>query len=178
MSDREAILAALPPGRGTRAPNPEAPIQPVKGDILAAFKAKARALNVRVASLKDLKELLDRTWVVDYDAWPLVESLEPQRTEDVWSAQVGVTRADLGVAETGSLLIGPAEGRRRLASLAPPLHVALLRPEDVVPSLEDAFVRLPAGNAALITGPSRTADIEGTLVPGIHGPGELWVVIL
>jgi L-lactate dehydrogenase complex protein LldG len=101
---------------------------------------------------------------------------------------MGVTGADYAVAETGSVVVIPRAGLSRLVSLVPPIHVALVRPQDVVESLDDVFLlrRLEymrtGGDMGsylnFITGPSRTADIEQTLVVGVHGPREVHMVLL
>jgi L-lactate dehydrogenase complex protein LldG len=103
-------------------------------------------------------------------------------------AGIGITGADYAVAETGSVVLMPRKGLSRLASVVPPVHVALVRPEDLVESLDDVFLlrRLDyhqnGGDMGsylnFITGPSRTADIEQTLVIGVHGPREVHMVLL
>ena len=103
-------------------------------------------------------------------------------------AGMGITGADYAIAETGSVVVLPRRGLSRLVSLLPPIHVAIVRPEDVIESLEDLFtLRRDAfysegaeagGYLNIITGPSRTADIEQTLVIGVHGPVEAHMVIL
>ncbi len=103
-------------------------------------------------------------------------------------AGMGITGVDYAIAETGSAVVLPRPGLSRLVSLLPPIHVAIVRPEDVVDSLEDIFAlrRLAyhRGDGDMgsymnfITGPSRTADIEQTLVIGVHGPAEAHMVIL
>ena len=108
--------------------------------------------------------------------------------EAVARAGIGITGVDYAIAETGSVVLLPRPGLSRLVSLAPPVHVALVRPRDVLESLEDYFAlqRLAyhRGQGAMeryvnfITGPSRTADIEQTLVIGVHGPREAHLVIL
>ena len=102
-------------------------------------------------------------------------------------AGMGITGADYAIAETGSVVVLPRKGVSRLVSLLPPIHVALVRPQDVVESLEDIFIlrRLAYYDGGdmgsymnFITGPSRTADIEQTLVIGVHGPKEAHLVLL
>lgn len=103
-------------------------------------------------------------------------------------AVIGVTAVDYAVADTGTLVLMAGRGRARAASLLPPIHVALVKPEQVVPGLENLFASLTARedfssqhvNSAVtfITGPSRTADIELTLVVGVHGPQQLHVILL
>jgi len=97
------------------------------------------------------------------------------------SIKAGVTGALAGVAETGSLVIPGGAGRPLTASLVPEIHLAVLRANDIVWNLETA-IPLPdvtdAPATVLVSGPSRTADIEMTLTIGVHGPGELHVFIL
>ena len=108
--------------------------------------------------------------------------------EEIRQSEIGITGADYAVAETGSLIILPRRGLSRLVSLVPPVHIALVRPEDVLESLDDLFLlrRLEYHQRGgemgsylnFITGPSRTADIEMTIVEGVHGPKEVHMVIL
>ena len=110
------------------------------------------------------------------------------RRQAMIDADIGITGADYAVAETGSVVVLPRKGLSRLVSLAPPLHLALVRPQEVVETLDDVFLlrRLDyyrnGGDMGsylnFITGPSRTADIEQTLVVGVHGPKEVHMIIL
>ena len=103
-------------------------------------------------------------------------------------ADLGVTGVDYAIAETGSVVILPRRGVSRVTSLLPPVHVALVKPSQTLESLDDlyllrrvAYLRdgVDAGSYMnFITGPSRTADIEMTLVVGAHGPREVHMVIL
>jgi L-lactate utilization protein LutC len=97
------------------------------------------------------------------------------------SIRVGVTGAFAGIADTGSLILVGGESRSLSASLLPDIHIALLRAADIVPTLSDAIGRQEirsAPAAVIITGPSRTADIEMTLSIGVHGPKELHVFLI
>lgn len=87
---------------------------------------------------------------------------------------VGVTKARVGLADTGSILEADEE---LLGSLLPEIHIAVLKSEDILPSLPDAMPLIQNKNAVFITGPSRTADIEMTLTIGVHGPKELHVFV-
>lgn len=95
----------------------------------------------------------------------------------------GITTARSGVAETGSLILWPTHNEPRSLSLVPPVHIAILHASDIVETLYDAVssedwaVGMPA-NALLISGPSRTSDIQRTLAYGAHGPKELIVVLI
>ena len=94
----------------------------------------------------------------------------------------GVTDVYAAVAETGSLVIVPTPGHGRALSLVPPIHVAIVEPANIVPDLIDLLEKISAGprvpNITIITGPSKTADIEGALVTGVHGPGVVRVFLV
>jgi L-lactate dehydrogenase complex protein LldG len=97
---------------------------------------------------------------------------------------LGLTGADAGLAESGSLVLTSGPGRGRLASLVVPVHIAVLRRDRLLFSISDLFRRrpdlaaMPGSNLVCITGPSRTADIEMTLSRGVHGPREIHVILL
>jgi L-lactate dehydrogenase complex protein LldG len=104
-------------------------------------------------------------------------------------ADLGVTGVDLAVAETGSLVLRSGGGRPRSTSLLPPYHVAVFDREALVESLAQVGVFLEAwhegepeasrgGMINVITGPSRTADIELTLTRGVHGPKEVHAIFV
>ncbi|MBS1253542.1 MAG: hypothetical protein MAG451_02591 [Anaerolineales bacterium] len=101
-------------------------------------------------------------------------------------ADVGVTGADFAVADTGTLALLARSGSPRTASLLPPVHVAVIHADQFVANLPALIDRLRGGAwrdglpsaMTLITGPSRTGDIEQTLSVGVHGPGEVYVVVL
>ncbi len=95
--------------------------------------------------------------------------------------RAGVTGALLGIAESGSLVLVGGEGRPLTASLLPDLHIAILRASDLVRTLPEALRRpevVAAPAAVIITGPSRTADIEMALTIGVHGPKEVHVFLI
>lgn len=85
----------------------------------------------------------------------------------------GITRATGGIAETGTIILDDRQTTSRLGALAPWVHVAVMTREqlhDDVPSAVAAFDNDPS--IVFVTGPSKTADIEGILIKGVHGPGE------
>lgn len=101
-----------------------------------------------------------------------------------FDVDAGLTGCAWALAETGSLVLTSSPATGRLISLAPLVHVALVRRDQIVPDLIDLFgpdalggQALPAGTA-IITGPSKTADIELKLVTGVHGPGFVHAIIL
>jgi len=92
--------------------------------------------------------------------------------------RVGVTKAICGLADTGSILETDGEGSPLHASLLSEIHIAVLHTSDIQPSLEDAIqLTGKTKSAVFITGPSATGDIEGVLTIGVHGPGELIVML-
>jgi len=115
---------------------------------------------------------------------------ERQRLRDIIAhADVGITGAELAIAETGTLMLRSAAGQPRSTSLLPACHVALFDRGALVETLEQVGIVLEAwhegaapGDAGavinFITGPSRTADIELTLTRGVHGPKEVHAIFV
>jgi L-lactate dehydrogenase complex protein LldG len=99
------------------------------------------------------------------------------------TAAVGITGADYCLADTGTLVMLSSREEARLISLLPPIHVAVVGSERILSGLDELLASVPqpaeqSSSMVLITGPSRTADIEQILVRGVHGPGEIHVVIV
>jgi L-lactate dehydrogenase complex protein LldG len=99
------------------------------------------------------------------------------------SADIGITSADYALAETGTLVMLSSRQEPRLVSLLPPVHVAIVPRSRILANLDELLTLLPkpaeqSSSMVLITGPSRTADIEQILVRGVHGPGEIYAVIV
>jgi L-lactate dehydrogenase complex protein LldG len=97
---------------------------------------------------------------------------------------LGITGALAGLADTGSIVVASGPGQARSCSLLPPVHLALLRVSNLYPDLPTWMAQQGAGllpsaaNLVIITGPSRTADIELALVLGVHGPREIHVILV
>jgi L-lactate dehydrogenase complex protein LldG len=91
-----------------------------------------------------------------------------------------VSEALYGLADTGSVVLAASPQEPRARSLLPEVHVSILREDRILPGLEELFAALgddlPSA-LAIVTGPSRSADIEQTLAVGVHGPGEVHVVL-
>jgi L-lactate dehydrogenase complex protein LldG len=99
------------------------------------------------------------------------------------SVGVGITSADYGLAETGTLVMLASSGESRLISLLPPAWISVVPASILLDDLDELLARVPTpadltGAMVLITGPSRTADIEQILIRGVHGPGEVHVVLV
>jgi L-lactate dehydrogenase complex protein LldG len=93
----------------------------------------------------------------------------------------GVSEAIYGLADTGSVVLAASPEEPRANSLLPDVHVTLLREESILPGLDELFAALgpdlPSA-LAIVTGPSRSADIEQKLAVGVHGPREVHVVLI
>ena len=113
--------------------------------------------------------------------------ISPSDNLSVASSEVGITGCQNAIATTGTLILATSPARSRQASLLPPFHIALVRRSQLLARLEDwvaaqrtdnleIFER--SSNITLITGRSRTADIEFVPVYGVHGPLELHVLVI
>jgi L-lactate utilization protein LutC len=113
----------------------------------------------------------------------LADALPPGGERDtLFAADIGVSGVDYLITETGSVAILARPDEPRSLSLLPPVHVAVADRSQLLPDLFDLFAALPGAAlpscVSLITGPSKTGDIELRLVTGVHGPGELHVVLI
>ncbi len=107
------------------------------------------------------------------DAFPAIFTVETafDRTR-VDDYDFGITAATGAIAETGTLVLTDQGTSSRLAALAPWVHVAVLRREQIHADISAALAVMPADpNIVWVTGPSKTADVEGILIEGVHGPG-------
>lgn len=102
------------------------------------------------------------------------------------NSNIGITEVDYAIVDTGTLVLLTNNNQPRSVSLLPPIHLAIVRPENLVRNIQDLFVILKSEQEeeedimscmTFITGPSRTADIELNLTLGVHGPKELYVII-
>lgn len=106
-----------------------------------------------------------------------------QLKEACATSDIGITSADYALAATGSFVMLASANEARLVSLLPPAHIAIFPRSRMLANLDELLGLLPrpaeqTSSMVLITGPSRTADIEQILVRGVHGPGEIYAVIV
>ena len=148
-----------------------------------------------VLSRLRVSDLLAEHSIAKLDYESLEQMPRDTRRTMILAADVGITSADYAIAETGTLAMFAQPGHERLASLAPPLHIAVIERQQILPDLFDLFAvlgeqglnaatepntsdtRLPS-NVTLITGPSKTGDIELQLTTGVHGPGEWRIIVI
>jgi L-lactate dehydrogenase complex protein LldG len=211
MSDAKAeILARIRAGlAGVRpAPAPSAPrtttVPP--GERVARFTSVLERVGGRVQRVRDLEQARAalRALLAEAGARRLIVSdaplvrelarglgdglvlLEPDAPRaELLAAEAGLSTAQWGIAETGTLVLESAREQHRLASLLAPVHVALLPLERMLGTLGEALAAVRGSTGApasrtitFVTGPSRTADIELELVVGVHGPKALHVLLL
>jgi len=143
-----------------------------------------------IESLLTLAE--ERKWTKIYCWEPELQQILTQyeypfyeTDRDFDQAQVGFTLCESLIARNGSIMLSNANMAGRRLSIYPPVHIVLAYTSQLVPDLKDAFKLIKQKYGAqvpsmitTVTGPSRTADIEKTLVLGAHGPKELFVFLL
>jgi len=152
---------------------------------LIRLLAEKKINNLLVSERKQPALALAEQWHQD-----LPELLNYQRPIEEWKSELfgqvdaALTTCRGAIAETGSLILWPDEDEPRLMSLVPPVHLVLLEADQVYSTFYQAMSEqgwasqgMPT-NALLISGPSKTADIEQTLAYGVHGPAELVVLVL
>lgn len=190
MTAREEIFhrvrAALgrPEGAAVPAP-PEVRLRmPAPFDKVARFTAALTALGGEVVETADAGSAVEKILRGrSFAASPKVSRSQHFSRDACATVEVGITSADYALADTGSLIFLAESGESRLLSLLPPCHIAVIERAKILTGLDELFTLQPDPGAnssamVLITGPSRTADIEMRLVRGVHGPGELHVVIV
>jgi L-lactate utilization protein LutC len=152
-------------------------------DLVQAKKAR-RVLLGRESILEELG-LAERLRGLGIEVWRPNEADSGDHREPLFAADIGITGADYLIAETGSVVVASRPNHPRSLSLLPPVHIAVARSEQIVPDLFDLLNSEKFGNPpvlpsclTLITGPSKTGDIELRLVTGVHGPGEVHVMLI
>jgi L-lactate utilization protein LutC len=168
-------------------------------EALEAAHGEVRAVETLDEALAEVAELLEEIGaeVVVVDSEAPLERLSPgvgrhvERVSahyadpEAWRAlcaraDAGITSAEALLAETGSLVVSSGPGRSRLASLLPPVHIAVVPAARMTTDLFTWLESRPGGwpaNTVLISGPSKTGDIEQTLSVGVHGPKRLVAIL-
>ncbi|MBX0327785.1 lactate utilization protein [Oscillochloris sp. ZM17-4] len=181
-----AELRALT-GRVYRVGDDEAAVEQIGAILAEKGASQVIAWDMAQIGLGGLPQLLAARGVALAEA-DVQGDARKGRLQAMEPAAVCISGAEAGIAESGSLMLRHGPGRPRLASLLAPYHVAVLRSSQIVRGLGEAIAQARArygadvfsdtSNLTLITGPSRTADIEMTLALGIHGPQEIHVVLI
>jgi len=133
--------------------------------------------------------LRERNIAVKYSNRPDDRKTEKDRLiQDSAGSFIGITSADYCIAETGTLVLKTAPGNERVVSLLPSIHVAIIKLEQIIADFTELYTLFdkelkdsPEGienGMTFITGPSKTADIEATMVHGAHGPREVYIYVI
>jgi L-lactate dehydrogenase complex protein LldG len=205
---RERLVARPPvnkPGQRAQALDPESRIQTFKVElervggrvlVLESLPALGRQLQLeleaaRVRSLVSFARSERAAWQLDaalagrqWHSCPeqADDSARARFRETALEADAGLTVVDYALVETGSLVISCGPTRPRSVSLLPRLHLALVREAQLVDSmgaaLRSAMAQRVPSALQIVTGPSRTSDIENDLTIGVHGPAAVCVLLL
>ncbi len=204
MSSRDAILARIQKAQSEKQFEPQdtnwSPddvFQPV-GDLLETFCTEAEAVSASVILCADEASVLQSIReLIQERGWEHVCSADNKLNDKLIRSgialcdmlyavqmQAGITTCEYLVARTGSVIVSAATSNGRKMHAYSPVHVVIAREEQLVAQLEDALILLQEkykpdlpSAITVITGPSRTADIEKTLVMGAHGPKELIIFV-
>lgn len=146
---------------------------------------KAICWGHRLLDELQLSHLLDYARISWHDPERLAALSPEEQRAKMLAADIGISSCDFAVAESGTLAVLSKADHPRMVSLLPPVHVAVVGESQIVPDLFDLFERLQIrsfdewpSNLALITGPSKTGDIELQLTTGVHGPGDWRVIVI
>ena len=186
--------------------HPQGPRPAIEGDLRLRFRAMSERMSSTVDEVPHLADApaavvrylaaqqLPRRAVI----WPALSSLDwagagmavetrpPRRDESQGADAVGITGCFCALAETGTLVLSSGPQTHASTHLLPETHIALVPASRIVKGMEDAFALLRAERGGgemmpralnLVSGPSRTADIELTLVLGAHGPYRVHIIV-
>jgi L-lactate dehydrogenase complex protein LldG len=206
MSARDRILQKVhqslkrpTPVTVTRPERLAAPMARPVSHFLNDFVARAESLQSTTAQVPDFNAVpaavaqyiqshgLPRKSVIwpslkalEWFSWGLTAEVRPPVSED----RIGITETFCGIAETGTLLLHSGVNHYSTTSLLPETHIAILRVDRIVERMEQAFALMQSELGQLpratnfISGPSRTADIEQTIVIGAHGPRRVHIILV
>lgn len=204
-SSREKILNRLTEAQNKRggqtmpSPDFESPIYlPFDSEIAESFKTNLELIGGQVFRVKDLNEAVaELQKLADSETLANIVCLQPElqkvlkgkleftaSMDDLQHIDVGITTCEFLVAHLGSILVSSASETGRRLNVFPEIHVVIAHSGQLVNYLDEALAgmekkypnQLPS-MITTITGPSRTADIEKTLVMGMHGPKKLFVLL-
>lgn len=205
MDARQEILAKLKTSSGKskfrKIPDLDSPIYPpLEKDLVQVFKTSLEQINGDARIFKTRQELFPALKdLIGKEGWSRVYCFEKAIAENLYAHNIdfktdypipedieaGITGCEFLVARTGSAIVSSAAEGGRKMFVFPPVHIIIAFENQVVDSLETAYRnivdkygdKLPS-MISVISGPSRTADIEKTLVLGAHGPKEIHIFVL
>lgn len=146
------------------------------GEAAAALRSTIgdlAAVKIAISDAPLVTSVVDEVIEIEF-----VKNADP---DFLFGSDIGITSAQWGIAETGTLVLESAAESHRLTSLVPPVHVCILETGKIRQSLGEILESVDAGKngtVTFVTGASRTSDIELTLAIGVHGPRELHVILI
>lgn len=148
-----------------------------KSEVFSFIKDKINEKNLKKIAVSDAKIITEIADSTEMNA----KFLRNASKEILFETDLGITSAQFGIAETGTLVIESDKEFNRLTSLVPPIHICILEVEKIRRTLGEVLSELEkdlSRSITFITGQSRTSDIELTLALGVHGPAELYVILI
>lgn len=170
-------------GKGVKASTPEEAAAAIKnwfGDLYIHWPAES------IVTWEDLPEFAHQTFnILGWEVYSFsdLSTVRSERLNKIAQSQLGITGADYGVVYSGTLALKSSPQRGRSVSLLPPRHLAFLAASSIKNDLPELMNELkeagnPPASIELISGPSRTSDIEMDLSIGVHGPSEVYLIIM
>jgi len=208
MPERDQILHRVRAALGQRADDPPAAPPELLLDappmtlaqrvnaLLANFPGEARHVKSFYDARERVLRIIDGAGAVASNAQILAEAgitalpgvvsgfqNEAALRSACATAPFGITGASYALAEPPALVMLASNSEARMVSLLPPVHIAVIRAEQILSGLDELFLTVPdpsvlASSMVLIGGPSRTGDIEMTLTLGVHGPRDLHLIVV
>ena len=142
--------------------------------VLQQIIGEIRPNRIAASDSPLVRKLIDQ---VTTDA----EIIRRAKAAELFTTEVGITSAQLAIAETGTLVLRSESEFSRLTSLVPEVHICILEASQIRAGMSEVLSEIAATldpAVTFITGPSRTSDIELTLAIGVHGPRELFVILI
>lgn len=155
--------------------------------ILSSVEARSAWFSLPTAECRPIRSECDRQGIRTLDD-------NSFRSDDErFEIDAGITGCEAGLAETGTLVLCSGPDRGRGVMIVPPVHIAILRESQILPDMLDLWERFPTDpepgmvdarrrimptSLVMVSGPSKTADIEGILITGVHGPKAVHVVLV
>ncbi len=166
-------------------------LEEAKGEVIYTHSAKEAAeqvkkqlerFNAQAVVINDENPLNDLKLTEHFPGyrWHIVDTTDGDLRQFCATADVGITGAEAALAETGSLVMSSGRGKSRFTSLLPPVHIAVVPVSCMKSDIfawEQSMSKTLPGWVGIISGPSKTGDIEGILILGVHGPKKLIVVL-
>ena len=178
------VRAALRTEAHQPAPSTHAPIWPAIGNLESRFRSEFHAVKGEWLTRDELPKFLTGFGRIATDESDLVREIAGFGNAVARDCELSVTGCECLMAQTGSIVVSTLSSGGRALSVLPPVHLVIARPEQLLPDLAVALALLRQrysrrwpSSLSVVTGPSRTADIEKILVMGAHGPKRLLVFL-